>query len=502
MLIQAVGVNLPPSYVCLEGPLGGERPRAQGDEMLMQRLLPAVREALDEAAVKPEEIDLIVGLALSPDHLIENRDIMAPKIGHPLQKVLGANRAHVFDLTDSSLARALYVVDTLASDQGYRNVLVVRGESSQGLEVDSESGFALADGALALLCRPTGKAAFRRGALGGDPAQEWLPLSIPLNTDIRQVGDVKGHLNLPAQPGLPEAVRAGFTRLAGGAVSLLRSSDTAPDSVDMLICSASSPIMTDAGDVLPDLRGRLYPRMANVLSKQLGLSRALPLDSQMECASFLLNLRLAASMIRQGKAEKVLVVCSEYISNLLDFTSRTSTLFADGCAVALLTRGDDDSCDLLASAEHSDATFYEVATGRWRLPENPTGEAKPRLYFSLFSDGQNKMASFVPTNVPIAMRRALEKAGLGSDDIDYFVFHQPAPFLVKAWAEGIGARPEQYQLTMGDTGVMISVSIPYTLMTGLREGKIRPGDRIVMAGAATGWGFAAQVWQLGEVLVC
>lgn len=116
MLIQAVGVNLPPSYVCLEGPLGGERPRAQGDEMLMQRLLPAVREALDEAVVKPEEIDLIVGLALSPDHLIENRDIMAPKIGHPLQKVLGANRAHVFDLTDSSLARALYVVDTLASD--------------------------------------------------------------------------------------------------------------------------------------------------------------------------------------------------------------------------------------------------------------------------------------------------------------------------------------------------------------------------------------------------
>ena len=72
------------------------------------------------------------------------------------------------------------------------------------------------------------------------------------------------------------------------------------------------------------------------------------------------------------------------------------------------------------------------------------------------------------------MRRALEKAGLGSDDIDYFVFHQPAPFLVKASAEGIGARPEQYQLTMGDTGVMISVSIPYTLMTGLRGARSAP----------------------------
>lgn len=53
MLIQAVGVNLPPSYVCLEGPLGGERPRAQGDEMLMQRLLPAVREALTRRRSSP-----------------------------------------------------------------------------------------------------------------------------------------------------------------------------------------------------------------------------------------------------------------------------------------------------------------------------------------------------------------------------------------------------------------------------------------------------------------
>ncbi len=59
-------------------------------------------------------------------------------------------------------------------------------------------------------------------------------------------------------------------------------------------------------------------------------------------------------------------------------------------------------------------------------------------------------------------------------------------------------RPEQYQLTMGDTGVMISVSIPYTLITGLREGKIRPGDRIVMAGAATGWGFAGPGLAIGR----
>ncbi len=145
---------------------------------------------------------------------------------------------------------------------------------------------------------------------------------------------------------------------------------------------------------------------------------------------------------------------------------------------------------------------YEVATGRWRLPENPTGEAKPRLYFSLFSDGQNKMASFVPTNVPIAMRRALEKAGLGSDDIDYFVFHQPAPFLVKAWAEGIGARP----------GAVPTDDGRYR-RDDLRFHPAHPDDRPARGqdpprrsyrhGRRSHWlGFAAQVWQLGEVLVC
>ncbi|WP_263140137.1 3-oxoacyl-ACP synthase III family protein [Pseudomonas sp. RIT-PI-AD] len=299
----------------------------------------------------------------------------------------------------------------------------------------------------------------------------------------------------------PERGENEFSAAARAAERLLRCSGVAADEVDVLICSASCPIMTDAGEVLPGVGGRLYPRLANVLGKHLGLANALPLDTQMECSSFLLNLRLGASLIRQGKASRVLVVCSEYMSNMLDFTSPSSTIFADGCAAALLTRS-EGACELLGSSEHSDARFYEVATGRWRLPEKPSAEARPRLLFSLLNDGQTKMQTFVPENVPLAMRRALAKAGLESSDIDHFVFHQPAPYLVKAWADGIGCKEGQYLMTMAETGVMISVSIPYTLITALRQGRIGPGDRVMLAGAATGWGFAAQVWQLGEVLVC
>ncbi|WP_263140140.1 beta-keto-ACP synthase [Pseudomonas sp. RIT-PI-AD] len=210
MLIQAMGVNLPSTYVRHEGVLGGERPKAEPGEALIQRLLPAVEDALRGAGVEAGEIDLIVGLALSPDHLVEQHDIIGPKISHPLQKRLGAQRAHVFDLTDASLARALYMVDSLASDQGYRHVLVVRGECAEGLEIDEASGFALCDGALALLCQPTGRAGFRRLPLVGD----WCPLSIPLNTEMRSPGDFKGRLYLPPQETLPEAVRHASIELA------------------------------------------------------------------------------------------------------------------------------------------------------------------------------------------------------------------------------------------------------------------------------------------------
>lgn len=217
MLIQAIGVNLPPTYERREGPLGGERPRATGDEVLLERLLPAVQEVLEQAGVDAGDIDLIVGLALSPDHLIEQRDVIGPKIGHPLQKRLGARKAHVFDLTDSSLAKALYVADTLAIDQGYRNVLVVRGESSQGYQADEASGFALADGAMALLCRPTGHAVLRREPLATPGfGLAWQGLSIPLNGDLREPTDPKGRLDLPAQPGLLDALRGQVERLASG----------------------------------------------------------------------------------------------------------------------------------------------------------------------------------------------------------------------------------------------------------------------------------------------
>ncbi|WP_062060033.1 3-oxoacyl-ACP synthase III family protein [Cellvibrio sp. OA-2007] len=299
----------------------------------------------------------------------------------------------------------------------------------------------------------------------------------------------------------PEAGENEYQAALKASSRILQSTGCAPEEVDLLICAASCPIMTDGPGALAQ-RARLYPRLSTPLQQELGLTNALCWDVQMECASFLLALAQAAAFIRQGKARNALVICSEYISNMLDFTARSATIFADGCACALVTADATGRSDLLASAHHSNADFYEIATGCWRAPELATDDARHKLYFSLLEEGQAQMQTFVPHQVPLAIERALKKAHLRSEEIDFFVFHQPSPFLVHAWASGVDCPEHKTLLTMDQHGVMVSVSIPFTLYSALSKGLVKPGQRIVLAGAATGWGFAAQVWQMDEVVLC
>jgi len=277
----------------------------------------------------------------------------------------------------------------------------------------------------------------------------------------------------------------------------------ATDDVDVLICSSSCPILKDSGD-LPVNGPRLFPRLSGLLSRSLGLTKALTVDTQAECAGFMLDLSIAASFIRSGKASNVLVVCSESVSDLLDPTARPSTIFADGCVAALLTRaGADEDVDLLSNAQYGIADHYEIACAKWRYQEGDTkGQGEVGLYFSMDDSGPKDIQDFAPRHVPIAVHRALEAARLNVSDIAYFVLHQASPFLVHCWGSGIGAPPEKYEFVAGDIGVMVSASIAHALLTAIERETIKPGDRVVLGGAGLGWTFLGQVWKFGHITLC
>lgn len=156
--------------------------------LAIDALLPVAQAALAGAGLAAGEIDLIATLSVSPDHLALEPCIIGPRIGHPLQKRLDAERAYVFDLMDASLAKALHVVDIFAAQQGYRRVLLVRAECGRGVRPDADSGFKVPDGAMALLCEPTGTSRWSSGTIDGV-----APLMLMLNEPIRRAGDQTGH---------------------------------------------------------------------------------------------------------------------------------------------------------------------------------------------------------------------------------------------------------------------------------------------------------------------
>jgi 3-oxoacyl-[acyl-carrier-protein] synthase III len=258
--------------------------------------------------------------------------------------------------------------------------------------------------------------------------------------------------------------------------------------VDVITTNSSSLVLqTKEGEML-------LPRLAGRMKRALGASAALAFDVEQECISFLIHLQNAAAFIRSGRARHVLVCSVERISDMLDFTDKSATIFGDAAAAAVISA--DDKGDLLASAYISRPEHYHIATLRWKYPRRTTEqlpeEFKP--YFDLQEGADGDMKQFVPVYVPKMVNECLARAGTSADSVDFFVFHQPSPILIRLWAHAVGAPPERYCTTIETRGSLGSASIPVTLHRALAEGKIRAGHRVMLAGAATGWGFAAQLW--------
>ncbi len=276
----------------------------------------------------------------------------------------------------------------------------------------------------------------------------------------------------------------------------LKNSQLQPQDIDLIICN--STCFVGWGED----RTRALPRFAHQIAENLGCHNALTMDIEQECITFLIAMQIASNYISTGKYKNILICSAEYISGVLDFSDKSCSTFGDGAAAAILT-ADDNNGKMLASAYGSNADFYEIATVKWQLPENKKNPL-PEDYWSYFTLDNNapaEMQKFVPNAVPTIIKKALWKANLTKEDIDYFVFHQPSKILVNLWANGMDIDEDKFLLTLAHYGCMVSVSMPVTLSESIKQGKIKAGNKIVIAGAATGWGFGAQVWEIGNVAI-
>lgn len=215
----------------------------------------------------------------------------------------------------------------------------------------------------------------------------------------------------------------------------------------------------------------------------------------------MVSLQIAADYVKSGVYKNVLICVSESFSSQVDFMDTSSTLFGDGSAAVLVGEAsEEEGGDLLSSAYHSDSSFCDLATIQWRYPNKDISLCKPsdlRSYFTLQDGAPQKMQTFVPFKVPEVVKKALGKIHLTTKDIEYFIFHQPSQLLINLWAEGLEVEKDRFLITVDKYSCIASVSTPLTLYEALKKDKIK--NKIVIAGAATGWGFGAQVWKINKI---
>jgi 3-oxoacyl-[acyl-carrier-protein] synthase-3 len=250
----------------------------------------------------------------------------------------------------------------------------------------------------------------------------------------------------------------------------LESAGVAAADIDLIIVATSTPDM-------------VFPSTATILQHKLGAAGCAAFDIQAVCSGFIYALSVADSMIQTGAASKALVVGSEVFSRILDFKDRTTcVLFGDGAGAVVLQASDRPG--ILASELHADGKHVGILC----VPGNVSGGqiiGDPMLKM----DGQAvfKLAVGVLTDVA---RSVLAKAGKTEADIDWLIPHQANIRIMQSTARKLKLPDAKVIVTVDQHGNTSAASIPLALDAGVRDGRIKPGQTLLLEGVGGGftWG--------------
>jgi 3-oxoacyl-[acyl-carrier-protein] synthase-3 len=269
---------------------------------------------------------------------------------------------------------------------------------------------------------------------------------------------------------------------AAGRVALERAGLQATD-VDLILLSTATP-------------DRLLPSTACDVQALLGARSAAAYDFATACSGFLYGLSLADAHISAGQAETVLVLATEKMSSIVDWTDRTTcVLFGDGAGAAIVQRADDER-GILSGYMKSDGTLAELL---WR----PGGGTRLPLDIQVLDDRSHYVKMAGPEVFKSAVRAmceaaetALRRAGVTADEIDLLVPHQANMRIIEATARYAGIPMDKVFVNVDRYGNMSSASIPVALDEAVEQGRCGPGSLVLMVAFGAGFTWAANVVRL------
>lgn len=246
-----------------------------------------------------------------------------------------------------------------------------------------------------------------------------------------------------------------------------------PEQIDLVIVASSTP----------DFYGS-FPSTACIVQRKLGMhNNSAAFDVQAVCSGFVYAVSVADAFIKSGAHKNVMVIGAEVFSRILNFEDRTTcVLFGDGAGAIILTASSEPG--ILATKLHADGRHANILS----VPGNLAGGAIAGSGF-LYMDGPAVFKLAVSVLEQVA-NEALEHAGMQASDIDWLIPHQANIRIMKSTAKKLDLPLEKMVVTVDQHGNTSAASIPLALDIAVRDGRVKPGDNVMMEGVGGGftWG--------------
>ena len=227
----------------------------------------------------------------------------------------------------------------------------------------------------------------------------------------------------------------------------------------------------------------IFPSTACLLQGKLGNHGAMAFDIQAVCSGFVYALTIAEKFIRAGSHKKALVVGAEVFSRILDWNDRgTCVLFGDGAGAVVLEASDKPG--ILATALHADGAHHGILS----VPGNVCGGEVTGDPF-LRMDGKAVFKFAVRVLAEVA-EECCTLAGISSAEVDWLIPHQANIRIIEATAKKMGLPMDKVIVTVDRHGNTSAASVPLALDAAVRDGRIKPGQTIMLEGVGGGftWG--------------